>query len=345
MTMSNSYLLFRLKEHYRTKSSKIRIAVIFLVTGLLMFSDHLLAFVNTGSKPKVFTEPPGCVEFAETDGFLEADSKENADIVLTKGHIWTAQAKSRLPAEVKRNLENAIMRYEHAEWIPEVDVREEIHPDFSLGLILLTFLYFESLSKGTVIAGEIVDDKLSGMSDMILSSMNPEKHMNTMIRYAWLTRIIDGGIFAAGILFWGMIRLVTAGLPDLADLTPYMGSSETSVLFPVFIMIAGMWFTHRATAVYVAKVNHPDQVAGYLILPNVLFFIGYFVILDAFQSGKKLILAIAGFLPVLNSLAVPLLYKEDGWTPIVILGAAAMILYNVFLYKKQEIWYRKRILS
>ncbi|MBQ4010935.1 MAG: hypothetical protein II602_00155 [Erysipelotrichales bacterium] len=341
-----AYLAFKLKEHFRIRSVKVRMAFVFAITGAVLFSDQIVKGIGNALKTSVYNDAGISAAMVREEGFLAAEEKENAGIWITKEETWVVTVRKSLSETEKRNLEHLLEKAEDPARKAVYETREESGKDFTWGLLVLTFFYFEALSKGTAIAAEVIDEKLTGMCDIALGGMKPEKHMYAMILYAWILRILDVLWIVFSAFVFGALRLWTLGMPDLPLEVTESSADVPGVLAPLGMMVTGMWLYQTVIAVYVAKIRKSEEVSGYLMVPNAVFFVSYFVITDLFEKGKTGALALLGCVPLWNSLAVPLAYLSEGVPGWIVMAEGALMGVYIFVMRKiLRRKYRERILT
>ena len=339
-----SYLIFRIKRYLEKKSTIFKFGIVFLAVGLVMFGDIALGWIENLNALHVYHSFPQPIE---EKGVIFEKNKEDADLILYQiGDDYHVDSKISLSDSQIKLLQKALFEKDNQAYYPNLVVHQkESSKDFNTA-IFLTVLFFTILNQGVNISQEIIDEKISKVSDFVLMGISPRKHMVCMMGYAWFKQFFDWIVFGTGILFWGLIRFgydQGSGWMKYWDVS--INNRGTHIQWvSLFLLIIGMMMVEVIQMICASYVKNVEEVGNVMLLPNIGMMGIYYGVMWCLLEGHGVLLGFLSCIPIVQWVALPFYISIEGKGIVIGLGIVISCLMSYGLIRYGSSYYERGIL-
>lgn len=318
-----SLIGFDLKRKYQNQATVLHFLVVFLVIGFILHLDLIFMYLHSDSVTQIYLDPstiPYQQYFQNTDEVIFQTTTNDTVASLVLEDDWKLYCNQSLSKNVileitKQVNHIPVLSNQKVSFTTnhELFVMESKIPDYSMELILITFLYFILLSKSSGTVYDILLEKTCGMLDYYLTSFSARKHLLAKILVNWLKTGFDLLISFLFVIIWVMIRFGFGNHQwnqwmnqNVSLYNSYWNGSLVAI--GLFSMIVGMLMMQLLIVLFVCKVQNEEE-AEKVNFPIQIGCIGlYYLCFYVYQQGwfQNMCGKIFSFIPFLNTLALPM---------------------------------------
>lgn len=345
----NELLRFSLKRRLLNRNSLILQFILIVLVVLILYSDLIIGFFSPQS-----IRPLGICNQGLDSGVLStfiptefALNPETCDFTITIDsfgyHVESVQPISTVQSEAFKEI---LTRYHMVASLnaypPEIQMQLEgiLYPPVSFTqleaqksnknilFVVITGIYFMTLSFSTLVANEIVHEKTSNFLELICSSVRAREHFYAKLCTGWLTILAQCSIFAiialtavysrwlfdqgsALLLFLNRIKILPMAASSFGELLKVFDlGGKSLLLFAVsfLFLVLGILTIQTVLALISARVRTIEE-AGSIQGPfYILFLLIYYLTLFSFNSDAKMIpflIRTLSLTPVFSMLFMP----------------------------------------
>lgn len=323
---------FKLLRQLRSSSSWIKWMVIFVAVGILLFGDLIYNAIDTANKIKVYVDKSVPVTLVDSDEFIfTKDASEKIDAQLSYQKEYNLISFHHLS-----NLQIEHLKHIISPSDVSLKVAENIPQSHTEILVIITLTYFLAISRGNLISQEIIEEKLTKMTDLLLVAIKPSGHIFAVISYAWASLGMDLLVAILSIFSWSIVRYIYDGFKGIVDLTSKSSFSlpKENYYLIILIVLVGTSIQRLILALSSARIKRIEETAGIMLVPQILGILIYYGLMMLYDGSKNIWLKVLSYLPLTNSLAIPLrIVKQQIQLPELILVMMIMSLYLGFIWK------------
>ena len=356
-------IIFQLKKKYLQRQTLLKMAIVFIVIGVLVFVDMLIPlFISpdtiTISLNKSTLEYQPYFVSSEKIHFEASETYEH---VLVYNHNWILRSRNGISVELKDELTsivNKAMALKEGNYVEtiEVEVSNVQTDDFSLHLILLTIIYFACLSKTSALVQSLIEEKLNGTINMYLVTLKSWKHMIGKILVGWGSMAVDVCYGVICFLLWSVVRLAVDNGKNLQKLLVENVSLEGTntmvqideLLVFVGLLLLGIFTIQILIMIFVAKIKSVDEIGNNLIPIHLVLMGNYYLCFYLFDLGllDTTIVQLMSYLPIINTILLPMrILKGDIGIIQTVLFVISNFIWLSLLVVKGQKSYKYRLLD
>lgn len=323
---------FKLHRQLRSSSSWIKWFVVFGVVGILLFGDLIYNAINSANKIKVYVDGSVPITLVDKEEFIfTSDKNEKVDAELGFQNEYRLISFHHLSQQQIEQLKSII-----SPSLVSLKVQERIPQSHTEILVVITLFYFLAISRGNLISQEIIEEKLTKMTDLLLVSIKPSGHIFAVISYAWASLGMDLLVVILSFFTWTFIRYMYDGFKGIASF-----ASQSSLSFPrenyglvIMVVILGTSIQRLILALSSARIKRIEETAGIMLVPQILGIFIYYGAMMLYDGSKLKWLTVMAYLPLTNSLAIPLrIVKQQIQLPELALVITILLLYIVIIWR------------
>ena len=360
----NQMIIFQLKKKYLQKQTLLKMAMVFIVTGLLVFIDILIPMFISKDTISIALDNSTLEYqqyFESNERICFESSTTNNNYVLVYDNDWILKSNNEVSMELKEELTNMINKaisVKEGRYIEaiQIEVNNTRKDDYSIHLILLTIIYFACLSKTSILVQGLVEEKLNGTINMYLCALSGWKHLLGKILIGWGSFCIDILYCSLCFIAWGSIRLLVDSGKNLQKMFVENVSLEGTntiiqideLLIFVLLLLVGIVTIQNLIMIFVAKIKSVDEIGNNLIPIHLILMGNYYLCFYLFDSGllDTRIIHIVSYLPIINTVLLPMrvLRENVGILEIVLFLGSSLLWLFIFVTKGQKS-YKYRLLN
>ena len=351
-----SLIQFEVKRKLWKKTMVWKYILLFIILGLIVHADVFLNYLQANQKVSVSLDTS--VEdystyFEDSDIVCFEEGSSNRLVFEDDWKLYVAEeVDETVIEEIHKNIQR-IPGFSYYDRNYELIIHHSIIKDRSLELVMYTILYFLFLSKSVAITQDVIEDKLNGMNDMLLSSISARKHLLAKISIGWICILIETVLSFGCMILWFIMRFgfhiekIYQWIQQWLIMDAVQFHTEL-VIIGIVAMVLGMFLLQMLILTYMSQAKSIEEANQMTLWVHLVPVILYYVCFSMFsmnfmqiEIGKSMLLV-----PLLQTLLLPLsLSYERKITIIFILGVVSSVVYIIlFLYFGITV-YRKRVLN
>lgn len=324
---------FSLRRRFLNNTSLMVYGTIFLLIGLLMFSDKLIEILI----PDFYSQTTISIQGVNVDEFIQGFEEEfvideNSDLkIFYDTNTYLIESKLPLSTTEKMYLQTMIVMYEKREDVPytiEYKSKEEVKVNEDSLYVVITSIYFMVLSFATMASSEVVEEKKSHILETLGSIIGIKAHFNTKLILGWLMLWMQIIFILVSIVIFGSMRWIYdagEGVLDvlyrlnllsqkydtfkvlLTNLTLDLPTITRFSISIVFLLI-GVGVIQILMVSIAAKINSSEEASALYTPIQILFMFIYYLSIflnnpEQMSKGWGFYLS---FVPIFSMLLMPL---------------------------------------
>ncbi len=297
-----------------------------------MFGDQIYGGIVSANKIRIYVDSSVPVRLVDNDEFIFTDdTNEKVDAQLGFQNEYRLISFHHLSDQQIDHLKNVI-----SPSLVSLKLEERIPESHTEILVTITLIYFLSISRGNLISQEIIEEKLTKMTDLLLVSIKPAGHIFAVIAYAWASLGLDILVSVFAIFSWSIIRYSFDGFKGIIDFTSQSSFSapKENYLLIMLVVVIGTSIQRLILAESSARIKRIEETAGIMLVPQILGILIYYGTMMLYDGSQTQWLKILSYLPLTNSLAIPLrMIRQQIPLPEFVLVFAILIAYLVLFWK------------
>lgn len=329
-------IFFGLKRKLWNKKYVLKLMIIFIVLGGILYVDRILENITLFQRVQVSLDESTIMYKEYFKDTVNVEYVDKANIRIVFEDDWKIYSDEVISEEVMFDIQKSISKvpgYTYTEPLYDISYYHSRIKDPYLELIVYTMVYFILMSKSVGSVQEIIEDKHSGMASYYLTCISSNQYVVCKIVEGWIQVFIEYICMFVFICIWSLIRYGYPFTHQLYDwIQNFIVLDESYFRLPILLvgivsMLIGIFMIQYVIVLFMSKSKSIEEANHMMIWIHSFPILIYYVAMSIYDTN---VINYCKYIPFLQTLLLPMSLSLEGKISLIYYGY--MLLEGIFLY-------------